>query len=71
MAYQFDIKYKPTKYHGNADGLSQLSTKVDKDFVHFKSLDNQKITCNIEETIEGIPINSGGSYIGATGAGPH
>jgi hypothetical protein len=24
MAYQFDIRYKPTKQHGNADGLSHI-----------------------------------------------
>ena len=32
MAYQFHIKYKATKQHGNADGLLQLTTQINLAF---------------------------------------
>lgn len=32
MAYQYDVRYKPTTDHGNAHGLSRLSTRADKEF---------------------------------------
>ncbi|XP_037931459.1 uncharacterized protein K02A2.6-like [Teleopsis dalmanni] len=32
MAYQFDIKYKPTAQHGNADALSRLPEGPDNNF---------------------------------------
>ena len=53
MTYQFNIKYAST----NANELSRLSTKVDKEFDHFESIENQEIIRNIEETIEGLPID--------------
>ena len=56
MAYQFDIEYKSTKDHGNADGLSRLSTQTDADFDQFEKRENAKILCNIEEAIDGLPI---------------
>ena len=56
MAYRFDIQYKPTKDHGNADGLSRLSTEIDADFDRFESRENAEILCNIEEAIDGFPL---------------
>ena len=56
MAYRFDIQYKPTKDHGNADGLSRLSTEIDADFDRFESRENAEIICNIEEAIDGFPL---------------
>ena len=53
MTYQFDIKYTSS----SANGLSRLSTKVDKEFDYFESIENQEIIRNIEETIEGLPID--------------
>ena len=53
MTYQFNIKYTST----NANGISRLSTKVDKEFDYFESIENQEIIWNIEETIEGLPID--------------
>ena len=50
MTYQFDIKYTST----NANGLSRLSTKIDKKFDHFEKIENQEIIWNIEETIESL-----------------
>ena len=38
MTYQFNIKYTST----NANGISRLSTKVDKKFDHFESIENQE-----------------------------
>ena len=32
MAYRFDIKYKSTNDHGNADGLSRLTTETVSEF---------------------------------------
>ena len=56
MNYQFDIQYKSTKDHGNADGLSRLSTQTDADFDQFKKCKNAEILCNIEEANDGLPI---------------
>ena len=56
MAYQYDIQYKPTKDHGNADGLSRLSTETDTQFDHFESRENAEIVCSIEEALDGLPI---------------
>ena len=53
MTYQFDIKCTSS----NANGLSRLSTKVEKEFDHFESIENHEIIRNIEETIEGLPID--------------
>ena len=58
MTYQFDIQYKPTKDHGNANGLSRLSTEIDADFGRFESRKNAEILYNIEEAIDGFPLNS-------------
>ena len=45
MAYQFDIQYKPTKDHGNADGLSRLSTQQDVKFDKIEDRENAEILC--------------------------
>ena len=56
MACRFDIQYKPTKDHRNANGLSRQSTEIDADFDRFESRENAKILCNIEEAIDGFPL---------------
>ena len=56
MAYQSDIHYKPTKDHGNADGLSRLSTQQDVEFDEIEDRENAEILCNIEEAVDGFPI---------------
>ena len=56
MAYQFEIKYKPTKNHANADGLSRLSTQTDFEFDRFESRENAEILCNIGEATDGLPL---------------
>ena len=47
MAYRFDIQYKPTKDHGNADCLIRLSTEIDADFDRFESRENAEILCTV------------------------
>ena len=56
MAYRFDIQYKPTKDHGNADGPSRLSSEIDAEFDCFESRENTELFCNIEKAIGGFPI---------------
>ena len=56
MAYQFDIQYKSTKHHGNANCLSRLWTQTDADFDQFEKRENAETLCNIEEAIDGLPI---------------
>ena len=56
MAYQFDIQYKPTKDHGNADGLSRLSTQQDVEFDKIEDRENAEILCNIQEAVDGFPM---------------
>ena len=54
MAYQFDITYKVTKEHGNADGLSRLTTQIDPAFDKVESGENSEIVCNIKEAMIGF-----------------
>ncbi|XP_037932566.1 uncharacterized protein K02A2.6-like [Teleopsis dalmanni] len=49
MGYQYDIKYRSTKEHANADALSQLPLGPDVDF------DKQEWCNNVEEM--NLPIN--------------
>lgn len=41
MAYKFEIKYRPTGKHGNADDLFRLPTTTDVEF------DNEEECCNV------------------------
>ena len=56
MAYQFEIQFKPTKDHGNADGLSRLTTQTDAEFDKFEQRENTEILCNIGEATDGLPL---------------
>lgn len=56
MAYQFEIEFKPTKDHGNADGLSRLATQTDTEFDKFEQRENTEILCNIAEATDGLPL---------------
>ena len=56
MAYQFDIGYKATKEHGNADGLSRLTTQIDPAIGKVESGENSEIVRNISEAMIGFPL---------------
>ena len=49
MANQFDIQYKPTKDHGNADGLSRLSTQQHGKFDKIEDREKAKILRYIQK----------------------
>ena len=49
MAYQYDIKYKPTQQHGNADGLSRLPIGPDEEFDRNEEQDSMEISHAISE----------------------
>ena len=56
LSIRHSVYCKSTKDHGNADGLSRLSTQTDADFDQFEKRENAEILCNIEEAIDGLPI---------------
>ena len=57
MAYQFDIQYKKTSEHGNADGLSRLTTSSDSKFDEFETRESIKISCSIDIAMDGLPLS--------------
>lgn len=56
MGFQYDIKYKNTLQHGNADALSRLPIGPDRHFDSMQQLEDQEITHAIQEEIELLPI---------------
>jgi len=40
------------------DGLSRLSTQTDVEFDQFEMRENAELLCNIDETIDGLPITN-------------
>ena len=59
MAYQFDIQYKKTSEHGNADGLSRLTTSSDRKFDEFETRESIEISCSIDIAMDGLPLSRG------------
>jgi hypothetical protein len=58
MGYQYDIRFKPTKEHGNADGLSRLPTGPDKTFDEQEANDNTEISHAVQEDINSSMMNA-------------
>ena len=56
MAFQYDIRYKPTDQHGNADGLSRLPMGPDSTFDKFETRVNAEIVHVISKTLDGFPL---------------
>ena len=54
-AYTYDIQYKPTNEHGNADMLSRLPAGPDSTFDNTQSL-NAVVNMIQEEQLEHLPI---------------
>ena len=57
MAYQFDIQYKKTSEHGNADGLFRLTTCSDRKFDEFETRESIEISCSIDIGMDGLPFS--------------
>lgn len=55
MAYNFDIRYKPTKLHGNADGLSRLPVGNDPEFDSKEGEDRDEINQVIQQDLDCVP----------------
>ena len=58
MAYQYDIRYKQTDEHGNADGLSRLPMGPDDEFDVKEQRENVEISHLVEESLDGLPLTS-------------
>jgi transposase InsO family protein len=58
MAYQYDIRYKPTKQHGNADGLSRLPHGPDSEFDTQELQDSVEVSHVIQQEIESCLLDS-------------
>ena len=56
MAYQYDIRYKPTNQHGNADGLSRLPKGPDPEFDELEIRENAEIVHAINMAFDGLPL---------------
>lgn len=56
MAYQFEIEYKPTGQHGNADGLSRLCSRSDPNFDRLESRESAEIACSVSDVFDALPI---------------
>lgn len=57
MAYTYTIKYKPTKQHGNADGLSRLPAGPDVNF----DVEEERcleVTAELDREIKEFPVNA-------------
>ena len=57
MAYQFDIQYKKTSEHGNADGLSRFTTSSDRKFHEFETRESNQIFCSIDIAMDGLSLS--------------
>jgi len=59
MAYQYDIRFKPTDQRGNADGLSRLPMGPDERFDAQQAIKNAEISPSVQEAVDGLPLTSG------------
>ena len=59
MAYQYDIRFKPTYQCGNADGLSRLPMGPDERFDAQQATENTEISHSVQEAMDGLPLTSG------------
>ncbi|XP_067949444.1 uncharacterized protein [Watersipora subatra] len=57
MAYQYDIRYKPTAQHGNADGLSKLPIGANPEFDHDEENESIEISHTIQEELDHSPLD--------------
>ena len=58
MAYQYDIQYKPTQQHGNADGLSRLPHGPDQAFDIKEAYESEEISHTIQEDLSVSPLDA-------------
>ena len=58
MAYQFEIQYKPTSKHGNADGLSRIQFGFDPSFDRIEQQENAEISHTVQKAFDGLPLTS-------------
>ena len=56
MAYRYDIRYKPTDEHGNADCLSRLPLGPDSSFDKSETQENEEVIHVLSETFDGLPV---------------
>ena len=57
MAYQYEIRFKPTAQHGNADGLSRLPMGQDASFDQTESREHAEIVHAVEKVFDGLPLS--------------
>jgi len=55
--YQYEIRYKPTDKHGNADGLSRLPCGADTQFDEAESAENADVIHAIYDELDRYPLN--------------
>ncbi|XP_067945058.1 uncharacterized protein [Watersipora subatra] len=56
MAYQYDIRDKPTAQHGNADGVSRLPIGAGPKFDHDEEKESIEVSHTIQEELDhGLP----------------
>ena len=51
-AYDYEVKYQPSRQHGNANGLSRLPVQEEPQNLD----DSSEIVCVVEEQIQSFPI---------------
>lgn len=57
MGFQYEIKYKKTSKHGNADALSRLPVGPDNHFDALEELENEEVSHALQETVQSYPLN--------------
>ncbi|KAF6035044.1 hypothetical protein EB796_006640 [Bugula neritina] len=58
MAFQYDIAYKKTSKHGNADALSRLPLGIDEQFDAAEHQEDMEVSHTIREEIHAFPLDS-------------
>ena len=58
MAYQYNIRYKPTQHHSNADALSRLPQGPDVSFDRKEQQESEEISHFIQEELQAYPLDA-------------
>lgn len=58
MGFQYEIKYKKTSKHGNADALSRLPVGPDTQFDALEELENEEVSHTVQETVQSYPLDT-------------
>ena len=59
MGFQYDIRYKKTSRHGNADALSRLPVGPDNQFDALEELESEEVSHMLQEAVYSYPLDIG------------